>query len=360
MLGPIETTQHEWVQGYRKHLRSVIQSDEDWDGCDDLKKKFMQQYEKWVSRPVNTQDVTEAAKKGRGPHSTLTLDLLPEHAGPRADKPIHAVGDREKALLDKIIKFEGCGMLRDAKGQPQWMARAFLVPRPGKNDWRLVIDYRHLNSCLKGNCFPLPVIEDQIANQEGDFIFSIINLDDGFPQMHLDEESKHLTAFCTQLRIFELNVLPMGVKVGPGAYQRNVQYVICNCPQSGHYIDDILSSTGKAVLEPDKLTIEQKQEPGMLRKYFEPHYADLCKLFDTLEEAQLTVKPAKVHLFKLIVQYVGHILKNGCCHPFPTNIFSIKEWKWGNTTRAKHMKGIVGLWAAIRNTSRGSLPWRPL
>ena len=44
------------------------------------------------------------------------------------------------------------------------IARAFLVPKPGNNKWRLVIDYRWLNSQLKGEVFPLPAIEDQLAN----------------------------------------------------------------------------------------------------------------------------------------------------------------------------------------------------
>ena len=121
------------------------------------------------------------------------------------------------------------------------------MPKPGKNDWRLVLDYRHLNSCLKGNSFPLPVIEDQIADQEGNFIFSIINLEDGFHQTHLEESSKHLTSFCTPFGNFEWNVLPMGVHVGPAAYQQMVQYVTRNCPQSRPYIDDILSSSGRNV-----------------------------------------------------------------------------------------------------------------
>ena len=46
--------------------------------------------------------------------------------------------------------------------------------------------------------------------------------------MHLEESSKHLTAFCTPFGIFEWNVLPMGVKVGPAAYQQMVQYVTRN------------------------------------------------------------------------------------------------------------------------------------
>ena len=234
-------------------------------------------------------------------------------------------------------------MLRVAKGEPEWVARVFLVPKPGKNDWRLVIDCCHLNSCLKGDSFPLPVIEDQIANQEGNFIFSIIDLEDGFHQMHPDEGSKDLTAFCTPFGIFEWNDLPMGVKVGPAAYQQIVQYMTRNCPQAGPYIDDILSSTGKVVLALDKLTIEEKQEPGTLRKYFEALYADLCKPFDALEEAQLLVKPAKVHLFERIVQYVGHILKDGCQYPSPTTVFSIQEWKWENMTTTKDMKSFLGL-----------------
>ena len=66
---------------------------------------------------------------------TLGLELLPEHAGPSADKPIRAVGEREKALWDKIVKFKDRGVLRDARGQTQWVARAFLVAKPGKNDF---------------------------------------------------------------------------------------------------------------------------------------------------------------------------------------------------------------------------------
>ena len=184
-LGPAESTRHSPPQGYRRYVRSAIQSDEDWAGCKELKEKFMNRYETKVFRPIRTQDVTEKAKKARGPHFTLKLELLPEHAGPRADKRIRAVGEREKALWEKIVKFKDRGMLRDAKGQPQWVARAFLVPTPEKNEWRLVIDYRHPNSCLKGNSFPLPVIEDQIANQQGNFIFTIIDFEDGFHRMHL-------------------------------------------------------------------------------------------------------------------------------------------------------------------------------
>ena len=100
----------------------------------------MNRYEATVLRPIRTQDVTEKAKRDRGPHSTLKLELLPEHAGPRADKPLWAVGEREKALSERIVKFKDRGMLGDAKGQRQSVARAFLVPNQEKTSgvWLLI------------------------------------------------------------------------------------------------------------------------------------------------------------------------------------------------------------------------------
>ena len=70
------------------------------------------------------------------------------------------------------------------------MARGFLVPKPGVNKWRLVIDYRYLKSCLKGHAFPLPVIEDLLQLQHGNHFWAVLNLEDGFYQMPLTEESR--------------------------------------------------------------------------------------------------------------------------------------------------------------------------
>ena len=96
---------------------------------------------------------------------------------------------------------------------------------------------------LKGQIFPLPVIEDQIAKQQGKIFSFLIDLEDGFHQMLLEEECWHLTAFITPFGVCEWKVLPMGVKVGPQCFQRLVQWVVRNCPFSDPYIDDVLTST---------------------------------------------------------------------------------------------------------------------
>ena len=71
--------------------------------------------------------------------------------------------------------------------------------------------------------------------------------------MHLEEESKHLTVFCTPFGVFQWNVLPMGVMVGPAAFEEMVQHVTRHSPAPRQYIDDMLSSSGKKILEDDKV-----------------------------------------------------------------------------------------------------------
>ena len=240
-----------------------------------------------IFESINTDNVTPEVQAARGPHAKVRLTLKQRHAGPRADKPIRAVGPKESALYDKVIGFKKKGMLRKAEGDQQWVAREFFLPKPG-GKWRLVIDYHHLNSCLEGKHFPLSVIEDQLANEQRNCLFIFIDLEDGFRQKHLEEDSKHLTAFCTPFGLFEWNVLPMGVKLGPAAYREMVQHVTRNCPSSEPYIDDIMSSNGKEILNPPKTTLAEKQEPQTLCKYFEAHTEKRCALFDALAAAQLT------------------------------------------------------------------------
>ena len=122
--------------------------------------------------------------------------------------------------------------------------------------------------------------------------------------MHLEEESKHLTAFCALFGVFEWNVLPRGVKVGIAAFQEMVRHVTRKCPASKPYIDDILSSSGKSQLPTQQRDIPlhvKMEDPVIREEYDKQHYQDLVALFQALEEAKLTVMPSECHLFKRVV-----------------------------------------------------------
>ena len=144
----------------------------------------------------------------RGPYGVCHIELKPKPE-PKAVKPYRCLRIRGTVFKALIEKFRDRGMLRAAQeDNPEWVSRAFVVPKPG-GKWRLVIDYRHLNSQIKDLQFPLPNIEDRLVDEGKNVLWSIFGLEDGFHQMPLTEESKKVTAFMTPWGVLEWEVLPM-------------------------------------------------------------------------------------------------------------------------------------------------------
>ena len=128
--------------------------------------------------------------------------------------------------------------------QSHWVSLGFLVPKPGTNKWGLVIDYRYVNTQLSGCEFPLLVIEDFLVKQAGNQFCTLRDLEDGFHQMPLSECRRQYTAFCTLFGVYEWRVLPMGLKLGPQAFQRMVSDFLKSLQPHTHiYIDDLLTET---------------------------------------------------------------------------------------------------------------------
>ena len=118
------------------------------------------------------------------------------------------------------------------------------------------------------------MIEGQLANQHGNFLFTLLDLEDGFHPMHTTGNSKPLTAFCTPLGVFEWNVLPMGMKVGPTAHQEMVQHVVKHFAAARRHIDDILAATGRESLK-GATSIHKEQSPEFIHEYYEIHFRDM-------------------------------------------------------------------------------------
>ena len=113
--------------------------------------------------PKLARDVDPAV---RGPFGVAKIELK-ESGRPLARKPFRTLGLREAALKEIIDKYLARGWIRPSKSE--WAAQAFVVPKPDTPDhqkqWRMVVDYRYLNSQTKDDPFPLPLIENLIGKQ---------------------------------------------------------------------------------------------------------------------------------------------------------------------------------------------------
>jgi hypothetical protein len=259
----------------------------------------------------------------RGPYGTATMELKP-NAVPCAKKPFRTLGEREKALRELISAALVKGWIRPSKSP--WAAQAFVVPKPN-NKWRLVIDFRYINSQTKDDPFPLPLIEDLIGRQTFNKLWSIFDLEDGFHQMHLDEASMPLTAFVTPWGQYEWTVLPMGIKNGPAMFQRMIMWILREVPCAVAYIDDVLvGSRGSTTAE-------------ILRN----HFHDCCQVLQAFRKYKITAKGSKVHLFMQMIKFCGHILCDGTRRAAPSKLQAIELWKPEMIKTITHMRGFLGL-----------------
>ena len=201
-------------------VRSMIEADAEHPHCHDHRNWICNRFKDTVFRAGGNHwsDIEKNMDK-RGLNGICVSGSIPD-AKPKAEKPIRAVGLREEAMREKIKGFQKKGWI--VPSQSHWVSLGFLVPKPGTNKWRLLIEYRYVNTQLRGCEFPLPVIEDLFVKQAGNQLWTLLDPEDGFHQMPLSECSRQYIAFCTPFGIFEWRVLPMGVKVGPQAFQRMV------------------------------------------------------------------------------------------------------------------------------------------
>ena len=156
--------------------------------------------------------------------------------------------------------------------------------------------------------------------------------------MKLSEELQQLTVFITPFGTYLRTFLPMGIKVGPQVFERMVQHVLRNCmPESGPYIDDVLSSTGKLppwqrekgkLMDSDAYCDSDPQPPDSVQEWdacFE-HHCQICfRMFKAFADAGLTVKPSECFLFMRQVKCVGPILHNEKRRPDPAKTHAVAK-----------------------------------
>lgn len=191
------------------------------------------------------------------------------------------------ALRELLAEYVDSGKMDICAGS-SWGAPVLLVPKKD-GGWRVVFDYRILNSATIKDRYPLLRIDDHLQNLRGSSVFSSIDALDGFHQVPMDPRDIDKTAVVTPFGSYVWKVMPMGLANAPAMFQRMMNRIFGTLPFLKVYMDDILI-----------------------------HSANICEHFTHLEEFlqacqdhDIRLKRSKCHFFQQTLEWVGFRIHQG-------------------------------------------------
>ena len=218
----------------------------------------------------------------------------------------------------ELSKMERQGLIE--KSTSPWCSP--LVPVKKKNGKiRICIDYRKLNSVTKMNSYPLPNIEDNLAQFAGSKYFSTLDLLSGYHQVALSEDSKEKTAFATENGLYQFRVMPQGACGSPATFQNLMHIVLRGIPSDRAlaYLDDVL----------------------VVGTSFSDHLHNLGDVLCRLRAHGLKLSINKCNLLKTEVPYLGHVLSCNGIRPSPHNVEALLKIPVPRTL--KQVKRLCGM-----------------
>ena len=186
------------------------------------------------------------------------------------------------------------------------------------------IDFRKLNSLTVKDSHLLSHICETLESLAGAAHYSTFDMNSGFWQVPMDEESKQYTAFTLgSMGLYECESMPFGLCSAPPTFQRLMQNCLgeLNLTYCLIYLDDVI----------------------VFSKMPEEHLRRMHVVFDHLREHGLKLKPSKCDVFKSEINYLAHHVSRKGVLPSKKNLESIAQCPPSDTyTKVKSFVDLVG------------------
>ena len=210
-----------------------------------------------------------------------------------------ALKGKVEAELDKL---ESMGIISPVQFS-KWAAP--IVPVLKHNGAvRICGDYKvTINQASLVDTYPLPRIDELLANLSGGKYFSKLDMSQAYLQLPLDKQSREYVTVNTPKGLYEYNRLPFGVSSAPSIFQRTMENLLQGIKGVSVYIDDILISGS---------TVEE-------------HLQTLDKVLERLNNAGLRLNKYKCFFLRSWIKYLGHIIDKDGLHPTKEKVQAIRE-----------------------------------
>ena len=201
---------------------------------------------------------------------------------------------------------------------------AVVLVRKKDGSLRFCFDFRKLNSLTVKDSYLLPHICETLESLSGAAHYLTFNMNSGFWQVPMDEESKQYTAFMLgSMGLYECESMPFGLCNTPPTFQR----LMLNCLGELNltycliYLDDVI----------------------IFSRTEEEHLERMHVVFNRLCKHGLKLKPSKCDMFKTEINYLAHHVSKKGVLPSQKNLEAIAECPPPDTyTKVKSFICLVG------------------
>ena len=207
-----------------------------------------------------------------------------------------------KQLENYLKKEESMGVIEKATGATPWVSPIVIVPKPKSPDQiRVCVDMRAPNTAIKRERHNMPTLDELSTTLSGSKVFSKLDLNQGYNQIELDEESRYITTFATHKGLYRFKRLSFGVNSAAEIFQESIRQALNGLNGVINFSDDILVyGRNKA-----------------------DHDSNLKNVFQRLREKNLTLNANKCKFRQDSIEFLGHIFTAEGMNPCPNKLQDI-------------------------------------
>jgi len=264
------------------------------------------------------------------PKKVKSSKLPKHHIDTMGHTPINAQTYRRSPQEDEIIDAETADLLDAGIIRPScspWNSNVVLVKKKDGTR-RMCLDLRPLNAVTKSDCYPLPRIDAMLDSVAGARFWSSVDLQAGFHQIDLDEESMEKTSFRTRSGQWEYTRLAFGLKNASSSFQRSMDLVLSGLINkfAAIFIDDCVTYSAD----------------------FDSHLAHIKQVLGRFRKYGLQLKWEKCHWARSSIPLLGHVISRHGIAPDPAKVEAMQQYDVPRTVRqVRRFLGAAGFYRAF-------------
>ena len=244
--------------------------------------------------------------------------MINKDVKPVAQKPRRVPCHVRRKVDEELERLKELDIIEDASGPTPWISPLVIVHKDN-GSVRVCVESRMINTAIERERYPMNTIEELIVELNGAKFFSKIDLNKGYHQLELSEESRYITTFATHSGLYQYKRLCFSINSAAEVFQKAVADMLQGIPGVKNMSDDII----------------------VFSKAHEEHEATIKKVMERLREFNVTANRDKCEFFKREITFFGHVFSDQGISPSEEKISAVVN---ANPPQTKEeVKSLLGM-----------------